>query len=364
MNRLFILVLIWVTFGYVISNFLLAFSGLNPILILLLRDGWIILFTLVLFEKSKVVFIILILTAIFGLVPIFWTNNGYLAITYFYGLRDLYLFGFVFYTMQVGIYFRKFNLIIVFFRFVLLMALLQIAFDFADMSLSSILRTEDYFMKKGVSSELGFGFFGDRLSVPFYSPNILGNSLVSFYFFSDKSFLFNRFEKILVMGIVLLTLSKILLLFIFVRTFKRRAIFVALVSIIALIIFLPSMINLIDNPLLTYHMNSVAGHLISFNTFNNFIFTSDFLNLLGSNSTYVLNLTNTHTGEIIESTLLSRLLDLKVFMIPFVVLFVVWLKRFEREDSFFTFFILTMLTTATSNQPVCWIRLTEIKKKH
>lgn len=353
------LIFIHTTWVYLFSNILIAhMGGALSTIIQLLRDSWVFYpFIIAIKQKDLKIILLLIYLIIIGLILIISDVEFFKIPLFFYALRDYSLIILIVQLIRIQKFYSiKFSHIIFFLSTIILLSTLSFIVELINPKINDLVfNTNNYFKNKGVSSNvgLGFGLFGSRLIHPLYSPNLLGQLLFfSFLLFGNKEFrVKNRW-----IGNFLgaLTVSKGILVVLYFRIFGTKGLkFLAIFLVVAFfsLLSLQAMLEDINNFTIRYHLSSIIGHLMAFNEIR------DFIQLIpeyfGSRS--VLNNVLLGINERgIESTLIARLLELKLFFsIPLIAFITYSFKGLERNKKIIlSCFYTLILLTATANHPV------------
>lgn len=230
---------------------------------------------------------------------------------------------------------------------------------FLNTSMSeSVFNSSSYFYNKGVTSNLSSGFFGDRLSIPLYSSGLVCTLISIFYLFEKKTRP-SKLDSFLGLVVSVFTLSKVLVVVIGFRVLGKRwkTFFVlGLFLIIPILFWLENFRQTAEVGLISYHLSSMFHHLKAFF----FVFELGVLDfypsILGSHSVFGSSLLGIDLYAI-ESSLLTRVLDLKIYSIFFIFYLTYTFNRLDNEvkSKFFFLFLLLMSLTATSNHPICYL---------
>jgi hypothetical protein len=223
-----------------------------------------------------------------------------------------------------------------------------------------IFRTKQYFANKGVESNLTTGILGNRLSVPLYSSALLCTLFSVFYLF-DKKIKSNRFERFLGLVASIFTVSKVLPLDLFFKLlgkYWKVLIIFSSVFITAVLVWLNSFRQTLETGFWSYHLASTFKHIGAFAYAAEIGLFQLVPSLIGSHSVLGKNfLGSGDNSYTIESSLLSRVLDLKVFSVVFI-LFLIWpLFTWKNvvKSRFWAMFLVIMSLTATSNHPIVYV---------
>jgi hypothetical protein len=171
------LLVIYVTWGFLITNLFAAWFNNYSLIFIAVRDLWIFIFFIILVKEHqyKYVFFLICLLLIGAVSFIELGFNQKTILVYAYGARDLFLIFFIFYFLKTN----TSNLYITHtYFFLLTTAILAIGqimsqiFDFENFYMA-LFKTHDYFTSKGIDSNLNGGILGERISTPFYSPALV-----------------------------------------------------------------------------------------------------------------------------------------------------------------------------------------------
>ncbi len=347
-----------ITYGFLIINFLIAWLPSGGIGFLVVRDSWVVVFLAILCFRSRWdVILAVCFVCIIGFLGILLHPDYFSFSVFLYGIRSFIFLMFVLYYIENSFLSNFKRPILVFFNFVVTFAIIEVVF-FA-IGLSDIFKyfygIDAYFNAKGVVSHIQGGFFGDRLTSPFYSSSILATFLVGFLIY-DRSFIRRVFSAL----ISLLTLSKVVPLVVILWVFKKRLMTIVL-PLFVFIFFGLDILNLIidsiDNSTVQYHLASVRNRMLPFETnselhdliFN--FFPSGSMSIVGH---LKLGLDAT---EARESLLLPLFFELGgvfgVFLLMYLISFYVRFNSSQRV--FFLIFIIIQLLSSLSNHPVAFI---------
>jgi hypothetical protein len=353
--RLFLFQIGWL---WLLSNFAISkFHGST--LIILIRDSWMISipFIFLLFQRY-IELLLLIFYTVFSILNFLTSTVTYDVTVLAYGYRNL-----AFILLCVSFISKPFQVTnekneIKLYSFVIYTALLSgLVLLYDESILNYVFDYDGYYSSKGVSLATGFGFFGlRRLMDPFYSPNLLGTFVASY--FLTKTLLNSR-ERIYYFNIIvgIGSVSKILLIP-FVFLVKRKKINNALLLSFVFVSFaayyiIDFLINeVIVDDLLKYHVGSIGGHLFALIYLINDSWLLNFSGILGASSIFA----DSSTG--LESLLVSIFLDLGIFSFPLIIylIYAILKVNFHRSH-LLNFFILTILLTMTSNHPIVFLPL-------
>jgi len=341
------------TYGYLITNLLIAWLPSGAMAFLAARDSWVVVFLTILFLRSQWGAILLICAVcIVGLLGIIVNPDFFSYSVFLYGIRSFIFVIFVLYYIENGFLANLKRPVLIFFHIVVAIATIEVVFSIAG--LSDIFKfyygIDGYFNAKGIVSHIQGGLFGDRLTAPFYSASILATFLVGFVIY-DRSLI----RKSLSILIAFLTLSKVLPLVMVLWIFRKKIIII--VSILILFVFfgfdaLNSLIDSINNTTIQYHLASVRNRMIPFSG------DIDIFNIfpLGSMSIAGHLILGLDPAEARESLLLPLFFELKVFGFFFLMyLIYVYARLNPSQRVFLIIFITIQLLSSLSNHPVAFI---------
>lgn len=353
------------TWGFLLTNWMVAWAGPLSLVLLAIRDSWMLLLVVYLTQRKRAISLLfLLIIGLIGAVSALDSEGGGSSvITYIYGYRDLFLI-----VLLVELLSEDAaptvasDEIELFVKTVVWFAMLEVVLqNFLGTSLvNTFFNTGSYYSNKGVDINLSNGILGARIATPLYSPNLLCTLLATYYFFERNSERkgFIRFFA----GVAsIFTLSKVFLVSLFFYVLNKRwkaALLVALVALIPAYYLLTFYYETIDSPLLKYHLASLIGHFSAFEKSVAGDIMTLYPDVLGSNS-IAANWKQTEDVGGIESSILVRLSELKAYYLIVVCYFVYAFRKIrdERKRKLLAFFILVTLVTATSNHPVCYVPL-------
>lgn len=364
LNKLNITSLIFImcTWGFLFSNLLVAWFPSLSFLLLLLRDSWIFLLLILMVIEKRYVSIYFYFCIIFiGLLPLIYRHDLPAIKTAFYGIRDISLYFLIaeLLLLSKSLSVKK-ETIKFFLHFILFIIFLTIAIDLLlaiDLS-EALFRTSTYFQSKGVDSNLSSGFFGDRLSVPFYSSALVCTLFSVVYLFQANK-IASKKEKVLALFVSILTLSKVL---IFVLAFRlmgtkwKRVFAILFLFSVPFLIWLNVYRTNLTDGILSYHLASTFHHIKAFYLAFEVGLLDAYPDLIGSHSVAGKNFLEIDMYTI-ESSLLTRVLDLKIYSIFFLAYIIYVFIKFRNsfKSKFYFMFLLLMSLTATSNHPIAYI---------
>jgi len=353
------------TWGYVVTNLLVAWIASLSLPLMAVRESWMILLLfLLLLTRSYLALVFLAVICFYGASPFVEGVQSVQILGFVYGMRDIFLL-----TMVIELCRYKCDLdvskneVFAFIYFVLFIALFDsITTNVLGMNIvESIFRTSEYYSNKGVDINLSNGLFGDRIGSPLYSPNLLCTLLACCFFLDHRISPSKWIVKLFSFVVIVFTMSKVLvfsLAFYVIRTRWKLPVILGLSSLLPFYILLDSYYATLPPGILKYHTASLLGHFHAFAmAIENDLF-SFIPEPIGSHSIamQVIN-EGTDSGAGIESIILARLSELKVyylFVIAYIFYSLFQMKNNEQEK-FITFFVVLSLLTATSNQPVAFI---------
>ncbi|MFT6918575.1 MAG: hypothetical protein ACJA2G_001194 [Cognaticolwellia sp.] len=352
------------TWGYLLVNITIAWVPQLNLPLMALRESWILLLTIYLVQqKCFLSLYVIIFLAIFGLIPILFDfSMGIQLISYVYGFRDVFL---IILIVELTVRSKPFSIrkseIYFFIYFVMALSLLDIVItNILGMSyVHDIFRVDDYYLNKGVEINLSNGFLGDRVGAPLYSPNLLCTLLALFFFFDRRLLVRGFWIKFLSLLICFFTMTKVIIVALGFQLLGSRWKFVVILSLLSiypLYIAIDLIYRSLDMGLMKYHLASTLGHLHAFvYTIEEGLF-SFIPEGFGSNS-IMMKVALGIEGEGIESTILARLSELKMYfsILFFYILHSLYRCEFDLERKFIVFVFIIMLLTATSNQPVAYV---------
>lgn len=353
----------YTTWGYVITNFLVAWITSLSLVFMILRDFWVFIFIFLLIKTKNFFPVILILIMlIYGIVGILEYFDVNIIFSIFYGFRDIILIVLIVELLKIKDSFNiSKNEINIFVNFVVLIAFVHIIIStfFNSNIVNEIFNMSNYYNNKGIDINLSNGFFGqDRTSVPLYSPNLLCTLIVTYYFL-QKDIPQKIYLKFIALIVAFFTLSKVLVIglffYFFNRSWKYILTIVILVSIPMYFVLIEYYNNL-EMGLLKYHLASTIGHLNAFQISIETGLTTFIPDILGSNSIASKVLSGNNEAGI-ESTLLARFADYKIYFL-ILLIYVIYNFRYlisNVEKKTYVFIFIILLLTATSNHPVVYV---------
>jgi hypothetical protein len=355
-------IFILTTWGYLLVNIVIAWVPSLSSLFLLVRDSWVFIFLIYLFVHKKFISLYTLMSLlIVGSISLVERFDIPAIMTIFYGFRDLALYFLVFEFLLVS---KKFSIseknILLFVRVIMIISFLQIILTIFGLGniIDAFFNTNAYFQNKGVASNLSSGFFGDRLSVPLYSSALVC-TLISIFYLFERKLKFNFFEKFIALIVSIFTLSKVLVVVLFFRVIGKwwKSFFlIGLLSFPLIYIILDDYRKTLEIGIMSYHLASTFHHIHAF-IFALEIGFLDFIpSILGSHSVAGSNFLG--GGDYtIESSLLARTLDLKIYSLIFLCYVVFQYNKLSLDikKKFIFMFLVLMALTATSNHPVIYL---------
>ena len=351
------LLFIYCTYGWLVTNFLSAQFSSQALFLVALRDSWVFIFLGVLLSRRRRSDVIL-------LASIFWLSllgaiafsEGVIQTTdiiiYFYGFRDLCLIALVFYVLSskdLGVpsaYIYGFVYIVAGLFFLQVVSQLS-GFEEQYRRLYNL---DGYYRAKGVSITLAGGLFGERPSLPLYSPGLVTELCAGFILLKNPFF-----GRWVLWALSIFTLSKVALYYLALRLFRKVYLLMIAISasLISLIIgALELAKEIYPNSLISMHGNSVVEHIspLQYITNKDFSFLPD---RLGSSSIVAALLKGDDSSKAPESMLIGRLLDYN-YLSVFVICLVIWMFLHLRKERKFLFvvFIGLQFLTGMANHPV------------
>jgi hypothetical protein len=217
----------------------------------------------------------------------------------------------------------------------------------------SVVRLDEYYAAKNVEISLAGGLFGQRPGFPFNSPGLIsamfGFVLLVRYPLSLKS---------LYLMAAIVSMSKAGI-FLFVMQAFRKYYKYIIITFVLSIGFLHAIFEYIvmayPNSIYSYHAFSLAQHIdpfiyLSVNDLN--IFPES----LGSNSILGGVISGSDVNKMPESIIIARIMDfnfMSIFMLAGLYSMHRGLNEFQKF--YFSVFLLLLLLTGLSNQPVCYV---------
>ncbi|WP_077285849.1 hypothetical protein [Cognaticolwellia aestuarii] len=353
------------TWGYVVTNVSVAWFSTLSLPLMAVRESWMILLLILLFMiKSYIAITFLAIIAFYGAAPFTEGFQSVEILGFVYGMRDIFLL-----VMLIELCRYKGSLdvtnreVFCFIYFIVFIAIFDaLTTNILGMNFTQqVFRTHEYYSNKGVDINLSNGLLGDRLGAPLYSPNLLCTMLACCFFLDHRIVSSKFIVKILSFIVVVFTMSKVIvfsLAFYIIRSKWKIPVILGLLSLFPFYLILDSYYLTLNSGVLRYHVASTLGHFHAFAI----AIKNDLLSFIpepiGSHSIamQVIN-EGTDAGAGIESVILARLSELKIYYL-FVITYMLYsLYKLEnnKEEKFITFFIVLSLLTATSNQPVAFI---------
>lgn len=348
-----------VSFGFIFINILIANfpGGSFSLILLILRDSWVIPFIILLiYSKEFELLSFIISSIVLGLIPLIYSDIEFNFFTFFYGFRDICLISFVMFFLKNPFYVKKNTyrmLLIIIFGF----ALAQLISQYLGNSyfLDQIFKTQEYYTNKGITSNTIGGFFGERLTIPFYSSSLLG-TFCAFYFFQS-----NYIGKILSAIIGLFTLSKAVILipiFYLFKKFYKSFILMFLLTLLSLRSFIDYFIENNATSIISFHLGSIRDRFKSVDMiFERFpLLTPE---VLGTNSIAAKSFLGLDPSTAPESLIIARLLDYNILIVvPIFFIIIYIINNFSTEKKFlFSIVIILCFFSSLSNHPIAFIPL-------
>lgn len=360
---IFKLLFYYTTWGYLITNFLVAWIGSLSLIFMALRDMWVFIFIFLLIKtKNFFPLILIFIMFIYGTVGIVEYFDVNIIFSIFYGFRDIVLIVLIVELLKIkdnlNISKKEIN---IFINFVVLIAFIHIILltFFNSNIVNEVFHMSQYYSNKGIDINLSNGFFGqDRTSVPLYSPNLVCTLIVTYYFL-QKDIPQKIYWKLIAFIVAVFTLSKVLVVglffYFFNKSWKYILIIIILISIPLYFALLEYYTGL-EVGLLKYHLASTIGHLHAFERSIETGLTTFIPDILGSNSIASKVLSGNNEAGI-ESTLLARLADYKIYFLILLSYVAYNFKHLTNnvEKKTYVFIFVILLLTATSNHPVVYI---------
>lgn len=353
------LIFFHLTWFFVFSNFLIAWFSPISLVVQTLRDSWIIYPFILAIRRKNFSLLILLYTLFLGLFLLSMNFSLINLKLFLYSTRDYIL---IILVAQLLIVDFKFNnkYVLNFIHFIILFSFGSLIIQIFRPELTDfIFKKNEYFSNKGVSSNLGFGLFGERALHPFYSPNLLGEFIFFTYFtikYSKKKQIKYKFIAFIV-GVF--TLSKSIFVNFLFRFFRKKPL-LPLMLIVLISVLFPLMLGYLYSHNIDFflinHLYSIIGHLNAFSSIDKYfeIYPTFF-----GEASVLNNVLNGIVQPGVESTLLSRLYEIKfIFSIPilgYIIYTIYCLKR--NKKILFLCFIALLTLTATANHPVIIIPL-------
>ena len=354
------LLFVYCTYGWLVANVLAAQIPTQSLFFVALRDSWVFIFIAILLSSRRNTDVVLsasiFLLSLLGATAF---SEGAIQVTdiliYFYGLRDLCLIGLVFYVLSSEDLRIPSGYIYGFVYLVAGLFFLQVVAQLTgfEEQYRQLFNLDAYYNAKGVSITLAGGFFGERPSLPLYSPGLIAE-LCSGFILLKNPFV----GRWLLWILSVFTLSKVAVYYLVLRLFRKTY----LLMLVVAISLIPLIIGALElakeeypNSLISMHGNSVVEHIspLQYITDEDFSFLPD---RLGSSSIVAALLKGVDSSEAPESMLIGRLLDYNYLSI-FVVCLIIWMffkLRGERRFLFVVFIGLQFLT-GMANHPVGFI---------
>ena len=349
---------------WIFINLFIAFFNSNffAILLIAIRDSWVVTFLILLLLRREWRFICFFFTSfILGFLPIIWSINEFSFSIFLYGLRDIILISLVIWItiarVKVPEKIIHFSYVIilfgVFFQFV-------VQYFYSDYLFESITNSRGYFESKGIKTNFNGGFFGSRIYFPLFSSSLIGTFLALHIFNLKK-----KISKVLVFVAGTITLSKAFFVLILLYSLKNRAKMV-LLSLLLMFILPYVLILILEHQevgIISFHISSILDRFNAFQYLIEGFF--DVPDYLGSNSVAGYVLSGRDASEAAESLIIARILDFKVFIfliLPFIILFYTKMSKYQINFLSPIFFIL--LFSSLSNHPVAFLPLLLMKNRN
>ena len=350
------------TFGYLVANILAATIPTLSLVFIALRDSWICIFLLIVFIQRKkenvVIGYVVVAIGLLGIFPIFEKRiNATDLLIYLYGFRDICFVALVLFYLDNRSKIISVHYVYSFVAICFVLYLVEVIFQglgFSDVY-RNLFSIDRYFSSKGVESNLGGGIFGQRPSIPLYSPGLLATLFSSFILLSIKS----RSRSILFFASIV-TLSKVVAYFFVMRVFRRVYGFVLISVLLAIPVVIAVSEYVKDgypNTIYSYHAHSVSEHIspLSYVKRADYSYLPD---LLGSSSVLAHVITGKDSDEAPESLLVARFLDFNYLSIFLLLILIAAASRLSGERRFvFIVFLGLQFLTGLSNHPVAFLPL-------
>ncbi len=358
-----------VSFAFLLSNILIAHFGGNQIVslsILLVRDSWVLTLTIALLLRRNWQVVGFLTTAfIFGCAPAFDPEARFVTTIFLYGLRDVFLIGFVYYIIGHNNFLSHKNAFNIFILLVLSLALLQLTLQLLglDQLDEQIFRTDQYFSSKGVVSNIEGGILGFRLTAPFYSASLLATLFILVVVLTDFKWVYKWTLSLA----SLFTVSKVVPLVVVAYIFRRHMIVAAMgiaIAIVSFYLYLQMYIDSFEQSIFTFHAASMLDRVNALSALGDKGAIFGYPDLLGSNSILSAVLLGLDPSSAPESMIIAKILDFKWTFI-FVAFFVIAAyKKTSSEKKFllFIFFAISILS-GLSNHPICFLPFAFVSKK-
>lgn len=353
-NRLLFL---YCTYGWLITNILSAQIPAHSLIFVALRDSWVFIFIAILLSSRRrsdvVLSVALFSLSLFGVAAF---SEGAITVTdiliYFYGFRDLCLIALVFYLLSSEDHSVPSGYIYGFVYLVAGLFCTQVAsqlLGFGD-QYRQLFNLDGYYRAKGVSITLAGGFFGERPSLPLYSPGLIAELCAGFILLKNPFF-----GRWVLWFLSVLTLSKVALYYLVLRSFRKVYIWMLIIAVC----LTPLIIGGLEiakenypNSMISMHGHSVIEHMSP----QQYILDEDFSFLpdrLGSSSIVAQLLKGVDSSSAPESMLIGRFLDYN-YLAFFLICLVIWMFLNLREERRFLFvvFIGLQVLTGMANHPV------------
>ncbi|MBA6292583.1 hypothetical protein H4J58_09660 [Colwellia sp. MB3u-70] len=359
------LIFFWTTWGYLLTNFLVAWFSSLSMAFMAVRESWmLLLLVLLVFNRSYLSLAFIGVIALYGAAPFAEGIQGYEVLGFIYGMRDIFLLVLLIELIHSSSDLKvSKNEIFLFIYFVLGIAIADaVTTNVLGMNvLESIFRTSSYYSNKGVDINLSNGLMGERIGAPLYSPNLLCTLLACCFFFDHRIVKGKLFVKAMALIVIAFTMTKVIVFslgFYLVRSKWKLPTILGLTALFPLYFLLVSYYSTIPLGLLKYHLASILGHFHAFTLAIESNLLSYIPEPLGSNSIAVKIMTaGVNSGPGIESSILARFSELKIYYFIVIAFIIYSFFKIDHdvEKKFLAFFIVLSLLTATSNQPVAFI---------
>jgi hypothetical protein len=357
-NLLLNTVIIYVTFGFLIISVVAVIFPSQSYGLTIAREFWMPMYILLLFSskgmhniKNSLWVLFCVVFGSVGLIGNYSSNSTFLL---FYGFRDILLISF-FYYLLTNQRFKNFLLLDIFLLIVFVLFSIEVLSQILGYQelFYSVVRLDEYYAAKNVEISLAGGLFGQRPGFPFNSPGLIsamfGFVLLVRYPLSLKS---------LYLMAAIVSMSKAGI-FLFVMQAFRKYYKYIIITFVLSIGFLHAIFEYIvmayPNSIYSYHAFSLAQHIdpfiyLSVNDLN--IFPES----LGSNSILGGVISGSDVNKMPESIIIARIMDfnfMSIFMLAGLYSMHRGLNEFQKF--YFSVFLLLLLLTGLSNQPVCYV---------
>lgn len=350
------------TWGFVIANTVIAHSGSSTNAILIVRDSWTILAFVYLILVGAFAELLIILWVVTVATIAILLNDFDLSRAQImaYGLRDIFLIVLIsrlLYGREAWTSGRRpADKFLIFCLAFASLEIAQLLFHF-DIGIYKIFPMSEYYEEKGVTANLYGGLFEmNRVSVPLYSPNILGAMLILSAIYSPRSK--KSIYSLVLASASLFTTTKNIFVAIFVRllSFSKFALVIFCMLGLPLgFLFFSAVFSNATSAFVLYHSASILGHFHAFQQSADAGLFNIVPSLVGSKSTLAAAMSCCDIRGI-ESTLLARWVELGLWFTP-VLLYLIYVasKIKDREKfSFFCLFLLLITLSSTNNHPIAY----------